>query len=93
MHGVVIHKGSVTLKVELAECENSQSNEGDGENQTQQGVRCTTTFCNTEDREGGGEKKEEVVSKGWLQHKANKTPKLELQPRGCKNQHTSPAAV
>lgn len=53
MHGVVIHKGSVTLQVELAECENSQSNEGDGENQAQQGVRCTTTFCNTEDTEGG----------------------------------------
>lgn len=54
MHCVVIHKRSVTLKVELAECENSQSNEGDSENQTQQGVRCTTTFCNTEEREGGG---------------------------------------
>lgn len=35
VHGVVIHKGSVTLKVELAECEDSQSNERDSENQTQ----------------------------------------------------------
>lgn len=62
VHCVVIHKGSVTLKVELAECENSQSNEGDGENQTQQGVRCTTTFCNTEDRKGGRRRRKEVES-------------------------------
>lgn len=59
VHGVVIHKGSVTLKVELAECQNSKSNEGDSENKTQQRVRCATTFCNTEEREGGrvGEEK------------------------------------
>lgn len=54
VHGVVIHEGSVTLKVELAECENSQSDEGDRENQTQQWVRCTTALCNTEDRERRG---------------------------------------
>lgn len=53
MHGVVVHKGSVTLQVELAQGENSQRNEGDGENQTQQGVWSTTTFCNTDGMEGG----------------------------------------
>ena len=56
MHGVVIHEGSVTLQVELAQSENSQRNEGDSENQTQQGVRCTTTFCNTEIMDGGQSK-------------------------------------
>lgn len=50
VHGVVIHEGSVTLKIELAERENSQSNEGDGENKAQQGVRRTTAFCNTVDK-------------------------------------------
>lgn len=47
VHGVVIHEGSVTLKIELAKCKNSQSDEGDGENKAQQGVWRTTTFCNT----------------------------------------------
>lgn len=51
VHGVVIHECSVTLKVELAECENPQSDEGDGENQTQQGVRSATTLCNTARRQ------------------------------------------
>lgn len=49
VHGVVIYEGSVTLKIELAECKNSQSDEGDGENKAQQGVWRTTTFCNTVD--------------------------------------------
>lgn len=48
MHGVVVHEGSVALQVELAECENAQSDEGDGEDQTQQRVRRTATLCNTE---------------------------------------------
>lgn len=50
MHGVVIHKGSVALQVELAQCENAQRNERNSENQTQQRVRCTTTFCDTGER-------------------------------------------
>lgn len=50
VHGVVIHEGSVTLKIELAEGKNSQSNEGDCENEAQQGVRRTATFCNTVDK-------------------------------------------
>lgn len=49
VHGVVIHEGSVTLKIELAEGKNSQSNEGDCENEAQQGVWRTATFCNTVD--------------------------------------------
>lgn len=49
VHGVVIHECPVTLKVELTECENSQGNEGDGENQTQQGVRSAATLCDTDD--------------------------------------------
>lgn len=49
VHGVVIYECPVTLQVELAECKNSQGNEGDGENQTQQGVRSATTLCNTND--------------------------------------------
>lgn len=47
VHGVVVHEGSVALQVELAECENAQSDEGDGEDQTQQRVRRTATLCNT----------------------------------------------
>lgn len=54
VHGVVIHEGSVTLKIELAECKNSQSDEGDGENKAQQGVWRTATFCNTVRREPSG---------------------------------------
>lgn len=50
MHGVVIHKGSVALQVELAQCENAQRNERNCENQTQQRVRCTTAFCDTGER-------------------------------------------
>lgn len=64
VHGVVIHKGSVALQVEFAECENPQSDEGDSENQTQQGVRCTTTLCNTGDGEGGQSMWEEEKSEG-----------------------------
>lgn len=48
VHGVVIHEGPVTLQVELTECENSQGDEGDGENQTQQRVWSAATLCNTD---------------------------------------------
>lgn len=51
VHGVVIHKSSVALQVELAQSENSQCDEGDSENQTQERVWCTTTFCNTGKKE------------------------------------------
>lgn len=56
VHGVVIHECPVPLQVELAERENSQGNEGDGENQTQQGVRSAATLGDTDEglREGNG---------------------------------------
>ena len=50
MHGVVIHKRPVSLQVELAECQNSQSNERHSEDQAEQGVGGATTFCNTMER-------------------------------------------
>lgn len=92
MHGVVIHKGSVTLQVELAQSENSQRDEGDGENQTQQRVWCTTTFCDTEDMNGG----ERGVNSGYyfrvnVTHILNDT--TNLQRTGCRLRklgHTDP---
>lgn len=38
------------MKIELAESKHSQSNEGDCENEAQQGVWRTATFCNTVDK-------------------------------------------
>lgn len=38
------------MKIELAEGKHSQSNEGDCENEAQQGVWRTATFCNTVDK-------------------------------------------
>jgi len=51
IHSRIIHECSVALQVKLAESQNSQSNKGDSEDQTQQRVWSATAFCNTGKRE------------------------------------------
>lgn len=46
MHGIVIHEGSVTLKVEFAECEDTKCQKRYSEDQAQQWVWSTTALCN-----------------------------------------------
>lgn len=38
IHGRIVHEGSVSLQVELTECQNTQGNKGHGEDQAQKGV-------------------------------------------------------
>lgn len=47
VHCVIIHEGPVTLQVELAESEHTQSYKRHSEHQSKQRVRGTTAFCNT----------------------------------------------
>jgi len=55
VHGVVVHEGAVALQVELAEGQDAQRHEGDGEHQAQQGVGGAAALCNAahRGRQGG----------------------------------------
>lgn len=47
IHGRIIHESSITLQVELAECQDAQGNKRNREDQTQKGVRRTAALSNT----------------------------------------------